>query len=424
MLAICSYSSEKFGMREIFDAISNHDFALIREHGRWEVFTSYARRRAARSLRESEARLRATVEGVNDGILTLDETGTILFANSAALRMFGYAASEVMGKNISALAPATGGIKWDRVPAKIMRIWKKRFSGRTHEAQGRHKDGSLFPIEYAMSEIPLEGQRLTVGFVRNLTESRKIEERMQALHADRLNAMGGMATALAHEINQPLSAVVTYLSAAQRSLKMPPKLRPEKVEDTLGKAAVQAVRAATILKHLRQFVSRGEPDKAVHHLHDLIAEACELTNAIAKAINAQTVLNLDAKDDRVLADKIQIQQVIVNLKRNAIEAMSASTKRLLTISTSLTADGMIRTDIVDTGAGFMADGKKHLFEPFMSNKAHGMGVGLTISRSIVEAHYGALWGEPNPDGGAILSFTLPLADYDESPEDGFREARA
>ena len=153
MLAICSYSAEKFGMREIFDAISNHDFALIRERGRWEIFTSYARRRAARSLRESEARLRATVEGVNDGILTLDETGTILFANSAALRMFGYAASEVMGKNISALAPATGRIKWDHAPAKLMRIWKKKFGGRTQEAEGRHKDGTLFPIEYAMSEF-------------------------------------------------------------------------------------------------------------------------------------------------------------------------------------------------------------------------------------------------------------------------------
>lgn len=424
MLAICSYSSEKFGMREIFDAIANHDFALIREHGRWEVFTSLARRRAAQSVKESEARLRATVEGVNDGIFTLDETGTILFANSAALRMFGYAASEVMGKNIGALAPATGRIRWDRVAAKIIRIWRNRFSGRAHEAEGRHKDGSLFPIEYAMSEIPLDGQRLTVGFVRNLTESRKIEERMRALQADRLNAMGGMATALAHEINQPLSAVMTYLAAAQRSLKMPPELRPENVENTLGKAAVQAVRAATILKHMRQFVSRGEPDKAVHHLHDLIAEACELTNAIAKAINAQTVLNLGAKDDRVLADKIQIQQVIVNLKRNAIEAMTATTKRQLTISTSLTDDGMIRTDIVDTGAGFKEDAKKHLFEPFTSKKAHGMGVGLAISHSIVEAHYGELWGERNPDGGAILSFTLPLADYDETPEDEFREDRA
>ena len=424
MLAICSYSSEKFGMREIFDAISNHDFALIRERGRWEVFTSYARRRAARSLRESEARLRTTVEGVNEGILTLDETGTILFANSAALRMFGYTASDVMGRNVSALAPATRRLKWDRVPAEVMRIWKKKIGGRPHEAEGRHKDGSLFPIEYTVSEIPLDGQRVTVGFVRNLTESRKIEERMQALHEDRLNAMGGMVTALAHEINQPLSAVMTYLSAAQRSLKMPPELRPENVVDTLGKAAVQTLRAATILKHMRQFVSRGEPDKAVHHLHDLIAEACELTNAIAKAIGAHTVLKLDAKDDRVLADKIQIQQVIVNLKRNAIEAMSASTKRHLTISTSLTGDGMIRTDIVDTGAGFMENGKKHLFEPFTSSKAHGMGVGLTISHSIVEAHYGELWGEPNPDGGAILSFTLPLADHDESLEGGFHEGQA
>ena len=424
MLAICSYSAEKFGMREIFDAISNHDFALIRERGRWEVLTSYARRRAARSLRESEARLRATVEGVAEGILTLDETGTILFANSAALRMFGYTACEVIGKNISTLAPATRRINWDRVAAKVMRIWKKKFSGRPHEAEGLHKDGSLFPIEYATSEIPLDGQRLTVGFVRDLTESRKTEERMRALHADRLNAMGGMATALAHEINQPLSAVMTYLSAARRSLKMPPELRPENLEDTLGKASVQAARAATILKHMRQFVSRGEPDKGIHHLHDLIAEACELTNTIANATNAQTVLKLDAKDDRVLADKIQILQVIVNLKRNAIEAMSASTKRQLTISTSLTGDGMIRTDIVDTGAGFMEDGKKHVFEPFVSNKVHGMGVGLTISHSIVEAHYGELWGVPNPNGGAILSFTLPLADYDELPEDGLREGRA
>ena len=217
---------------------------------------------------------------------------------------------------------------------------------------------------------------------------------------------------------------MTYLSAAQRSVKMPPEQRPENLEDTLAKAAAQALRAATILKHMRQFVSRGEPDKGIHHLHEVIAEACEFTNAIATAIGAQTVLNLDAKDDRVIADRIQIQQVIVNLKRNAIEAMSATTKRQLTISTSLTGDGMIRTDIADTGAGFMEDSKKHLFEPFTSNKAHGMGVGLAISHSIVEAHYGELWGEPNPDGGAILSFTLPLADYDKSPEDGFREGRA
>ena len=424
LLAICSYSSEKFGMREIFDAIANHDFALIRERGRWEVFTNLARRRAAQSVKESEARLRATVEGVNDGIFTLDETGTILFANSAALGMFGYTSSEVTGKHVSALAPGATPYERDGVTARAMRFWMRKFSGRTHEGQGRHKDGSLFPIEYTMREIPFGGQRLMVGFVRNLTESRGIEERMQRLHVDRLNAMGGMATALAHEINQPLSAIMTYLSAVQRSLKMPPRLRPEKVEDTLEKAATQARRAATIVKHMRQFISHGEPDKAVHHLHDLIAEACDLTNAIAKAINAQTVLNLAATNDRVLADKIQIQQVIVNLKRNAIEAMSGSEKRQLTISTSLTGDGMIRTDIVDTGAGLMADGKKHLFEPFMSNKAHGMGVGLTVSRSIVEAHYGELWGEPNPDGGAILSFTLPLADHDESAEAGWREGRA
>lgn len=383
VLAITSYSSKKFGMRKIFDAIANHDFALIREQGRWEVFTSYARRRAAQSVKASEARLRTTVEGVTEGIFTLDETGTILFANSSALQMFGYTMSEVTGKHVSALAPEATRAQLDGARAETMQVWKKKLFGRAREGRGRRKDGKLFPIEYTISEVPFDGQRLMVGFVRNLTGPREIADRMQSVQTDRLNAMGKMATALAHEINQPLSAVITYLSAAQRALKMPPALRPEYVEDTISKAAAQALRAATILKNTRQFVSRGEPDKAVYHLHALIADACELTDAIAKAISAHVVLKLEAEDDRVLADRVQIQQVIVNLKRNAIEAMSGATKRQLTISTSLTENGMIRTDIVDSGAGFMEDGKKHLFEPFRSQKSHGMGVGLAISRSMI-----------------------------------------
>jgi C4-dicarboxylate-specific signal transduction histidine kinase len=260
-----------------------------------------------------------------------------------------------------------------------------------------------------MTSIDYERQKLYVVCVHNLTERRQAQARLNQLHTDRLLAMGGMATALAHEINQPLAACVAYLKVAQRLASRPAEQRRQGVEEALEKASDQILRAGKIIRHMREFVSRSEPDKTTLGLHALIRSACELTHASAKQGGVEVILDLSAGDDRILADDVQLKQVIVNLKRNAIEAMRGARRRQLTISTTLTEDGMIRTDIADTGVGLSEEQRADLFEPFRTTKARGLGVGLSLSRSIVQAHYGDIWAEPRPSGGMVFSFTLPLA---------------
>jgi two-component system CheB/CheR fusion protein len=224
-----------------------------------------------------------------------------------------------------------------------------------------------------------------------------------------LNALAQMAMGLAHELTQPLAAAASYLNAARRLLKLPAESRADNVEDTLKNAADQIMRAGRIISHLRQFVARGESDKTTRRLHDLIHEAYEPFIAEANRKNVSVTFRLNAQNDNVLIDKIQITQVLVNLIRNAIEAMSNTQKRELIISTSSVENDMVRIDVADTGVGLSEEVKSKLFQPCSTNKKNSMGVGLSISRSIVEAHYGKIWAQPNPDGGTILSFTLPLA---------------
>lgn len=260
-----------------------------------------------------------------------------------------------------------------------------------------------------------DGAILWHGYLQDVTERKRIEAalidkeaRMQKLHAERLSAVGELATGLAHELNQPLSATTIYLKAARRLLQMPPELRPANVEDTLDNASTQIIRAGQIIGHLREFVTRGEPDKTIQSLHDLINEANELVMVEAKQTNIQVVFQLNAGDDRILADRVQIKQVVVNLMRNAKDAMSASKRRKMIVSTSPIGKTMIKVDVADTGSGLAEETRASLFEPFTTTKANGMGVGLSIARSIVEAHYGKIWAGPNRDGGATFSFTLPL----------------
>jgi len=246
----------------------------------------------------------------------------------------------------------------------------------------------------------------------DVTGSTRSEEQVQKLQADRLNSMKEMGTGLAHEINQPLTAAATYLHAAQRSLKLPSKQRPASIESILGSAVEQVLWAARVVDHLCEFVSRDEPKKAYESVHKLIEEAYELTLPTAKQSGVHGTFHLNAKDDRALVDEVQIKQVLINLMRNAIDAVSASDKRELTVSTSSTEKDMLRIDVADSGPGVPEKVKTKLFEPFVTTKTRGIGVGLSISRSIVEAHYGKIWAEPNPEGGTIFSFTLPLAKAD------------
>ncbi len=363
----------------------------------------------AEQIKASEARLRAVIDGAGDAIITIDDTGVIQSINAAGVRMFGYERDEIIGRKVQLLTNEPIRSSHDGYIQNYLRTGVAKIIGVSREVEGRRKDGTLFPAELAISEAKFDKTRLFVGFMRDLSAQREAEANIERLRTERATAIGGIAVALAHEINQPFLASVAYLNTARQLLgKQTPQHFPA-IEETLDLAANQIMRAGQIINHLREFASSGEPDKTFQHLHELIRNVGSLTEDSLKQADVELTLRLNAEPDRVLVDKVQIKQVLHNLIRNAKQAMSNSTTRKLTIATESIEDDMIRIDIIDTGCGLTQETMARLFEPFVTTKDYGMGVGLSISRSIIEAHYGKLWAEPNPDGGAIFSFTLPSA---------------
>jgi two-component system sensor kinase FixL len=287
---------------------------------------------------------------------------------------------------------------------------------------GLRKDGSTFPMELAVGEMVSGGTRSFTGFVRDLTERQQTQQRLQDLqaeliHMSRFTAMGEMASTLAHELNQPLTAVASYLNGCRRLLEGADSTTDLMLRDAIDRAAEQALRAGKIIRRLRQFVARGETERHVENLAQLIEEASALALVGVKETGVRVTFVFDPGISFALADKIQIQQVILNLMRNAIEAMQETTRRELTISTTAAGAGMVEISVTDTGPGLAPDIVSQLFQPFVTTKPHGMGVGLSISRTIVEAHGGRLWAEPNPEGGTIFRLTLKALSTEELSDD-------
>ena len=229
--------------------------------------------------------------------------------------------------------------------------------------------------------------------------------------------MGEMASALAHELNQPLAAISNYMKGSRRLLSASSDPNISKIEGALDRAAEQAIRAGQIIRRLRDFVARGESEKRVESISKLIEEAGALGLTGAREQGVQLRFALDPRHDLVLVDRVQIQQVLVNLFRNALEAMAQSSRRELVASNVPADDDMIEIEVSDTGSGISDDVKQNLFQTFFTTKETGMGVGLSISRSIIEAHGGRMWAETNAAGGATFRFTLPAASS-ESVTDG------
>ena len=363
------------------------------------------RKRAEEDLRASEARSRAFFELGLVGVIYWNVNGAITDANDKFLEMLGYNREDL----------EAGRIDWVRMtPPEYHHIddaaladVKARGATRPFEKEYFRKDGTRLPV--LIAGAMLDASRGDgVAFVLDISERKQAEARMQKLYADRMNVMESMAAGLAHEINQPLTATGSYVKTVRRLFDMEAERRPASVTETLDKAAAQVRRAGQIVSRLREFITHGEPDKIQLKLHKLIRDAYDATSIGAKERQIRVTLHLDAKEDEVLADKIQIEQVLVNLIRNAKEAMEAAQRRELVVSTSSNQTD-IRVDIADSGVGLSEKAKSDLFEPFVTTKLNGMGVGLSISRVIIEVHHGKIWAESNPDGGAIFSFTLPLA---------------
>jgi len=358
---------------------------------------------------------------VPDAMIVIDERGAMHSFSAAAERLFGYGAAEAIGRNVNLLMPSPYRENHDGYIERYLRTGERRIIGIGRVVVGERKDGSTFPMELAVGEMRSGNQRFFTGFIRDLTERQKTETRLQELqselvHISRLTAMGEMASTLAHELNQPLSAIANYLKGSKRLLEGSADERSTMVRDAMEKAGAQALRAGQIIRRLRDFVARGESERRVESVKKLVEEASALALVGVKDQGVRVRFALDPAIDLVLADKVQIQQVLLNLIRNAIEAMETSSKRELMVATALGKDGkdgMITFSVSDTGSGIANEMTSQLFQPFVTTKRHGMGVGLSISRTIIEAHGGRIWAEANPGGGTIFRFTLRAVDKEE-----------
>lgn len=372
---------------------------------------------ATDDIRASEAHLQSILETVPDAMIVIDEQGSIQSFSSAAERLFGYRLDEVIGRNIRMLMPSPYREQHDGYLARYLRTGERRIIGIGRVVVGERKGGSTFPMELAVGEMKSSNKRFFTGFIRDLTERQQTEARLQELqaelvHVSRLTAMGEMAQALAHELNQPLSAIANYMKGSRRLLEGKSDEDSATVREAMDKAAEQSMRAGKIIRRLRDFVARGESERRMESLSKLMEEASALALVGAKEQGVRVRFQLDPSADLVLVDKVQIQQVMLNLIRNAIEAMEQSDRRELTIS-STRMDDMVAINVTDTGSGISEDVASHLFQPFITSKAHGMGVGLSISRTIVEAHGGQIAAEPNPGGGTIFRLTLRAVSKEE-----------
>ncbi|MBB4425307.1 two-component system sensor kinase FixL [Bradyrhizobium sp. CIR48] len=364
------------------------------------------------ALRTRETHLRSILHTIPDAMIVIDGHGIMQLFSTAAERLFGWSEHEAIGQNVSILMPEPDRTRHDGYIARYRSTNDPHIIGIGRIVTGKRRDGTTFPMHLSIGEMESAGKPYFTGFVRDLTEHQQTQARLQELqselvHVSRLTAMGEMASALAHELNQPLAAISNYMKGSRRLLAGSTDANTPKIESALDRAAEQALRAGQIIRRLRDFVSRGESEKRVESLSKLIEEAGALGLAGAREQNVQLRFSLDPDADLVLADRVQIQQVLVNLFRNALEAMAQSSRRELVVANTRVADDMIEVEVSDTGSGFQGDVIPNLFQTFFTTKETGMGVGLSISRSIIEAHGGRMWAESNASGGATFRFTLP-----------------
>jgi two-component system sensor kinase FixL len=372
-------------------------------------------RRTQDQLREREAHLQSVLDTVPDAMIMIDPQGLIHSFSATAMRLFGYSLAEIIGRNISMLMPSPYREQHDAYLARYLATGERRIIGIGRLVMGQRKDGSTFPMELAVGEMRSGTRRFFTGFVRDLTERQDTQKRLQDLQSElifmgRFTVLGEMASTLAHELNQPLTAATSYLNGARRLLDSGNTSDLAMAREAVESAAAQSLRAGQIIKRLREFVARGESERRVEDLPKLVEEAAALAMVGAREIGVHVSFDFDLQAPQVLADKIQIQQVLLNLVRNAMEAMQNSPKRELNISSCLLDDDMVQLKVTDTGSGIAPEIADQLFQPFVTTKKSGMGVGLSISRTIVESHGGRLWAEARPGGGTTFHMTMRIAE--------------
>lgn len=376
------------------------------------------RKLAEQALRETTARLRTLTETAVDGVILIDARGAVLMFNPACEKLFGYSADTVIGENVKMLMPQPYRHEHDHYITNYRDTRDPKIIGIGREVIGLRKDGSTFPMDLSVGEARQDGESIFVGIIRDLTSRKRTEAELEQARAElvrvaRVTALGELTAAIAHEVNQPLTGLVSSGNACLRWLAGDvPNLKAarESVERMISAGS----RAGEVIRRIRALVGKAPPLRDRLNINDAITEVIALIRGEIQRnrISLRTKLSTDVP--LVLGDRIQLQQVILNLILNAMEAMSDVSPQPRELSVSSAKDGPngALVSVRDSGTGLDGTVLDRLFETFYTTKAHGMGIGLAVSRTIIQAHGGRLWAAPNVPQGAIFQFTLP-ADGEE-----------
>jgi PAS domain S-box-containing protein len=379
------------------------------------------RKHAEEDLRSSEEKHRVIIEAAHDAVVTMDERGAILLANPATRRIFGYDPTEIVGKPMTVLMPEVMRKAHENGFKRYLATGKRHLNWQGVEVTAQRKDGQEFPVEVSFGELTSDGHKMFTGFIRDISERKQAEDQLRAsernlqttqaelARVSRLTTMGELAASIAHEVNQPLTAVINNASACLRLLANR-NLEPEVLRHALEGIVADGTRASTVLARIRAFIKKEPAEKGALDINEVIQEVLVLAGR--ELYENQVLPDHQLKTDlpSVMADRVQLQQVLLNLIMNGIEAMAPVTDRprLLGVQSRIDESGDVLVAVSDSGTGFGFE-LDRVFHPFFTTKANGMGMGLSISRSLVENHGGRLWAAPNSPHGAVFSFTLPAS---------------
>ena len=371
------------------------------------------RRLLAEKLRCNEARLQAILDTAVEGIITIDEHGIVEMCNPAAARMFGHGEDDVIGNNVAQLMPTPFREAHDSYLARYHSTGQGKVLGMGRELLGLRRDGSTFPIEIAVGEFDNGGRHFT-GFIRDITDRKRLEERLrqhraELLHAQRLSTAGELAAMMAHELNQPLGAMGNYLGGVTLRFKSLLEANPA-LGEAINEALRLSVRAAEVVRGIRDLVNRRESGRAWVDIGTLIAETLALVRPELMRRAIKLSVTVAPSLPKLLGQRVHLQQLLVNLVLNAMEAMELTPDpgRELRIEAKLTAGHDLAITVADTGTGFKEDVAERLFDPFMTTKPEGIGLGLAICRTIVESHGGGISARSAPGKGAEFRVILPI----------------
>ncbi|MBL0408136.1 PAS domain S-box protein [Microvirga aerilata] len=373
-------------------------------------------------LLRQTAHLQSILSTVPDAMIVSDEKGIIRSFSATAVKMFGYQPEEIIGTSVKYLMPLPYRDKHDGIMHHYRQAGERPLTESGRVAVAQRKDGSTFPMEVHLGEMESGGERYFTAFIRDLTDRQYTEKRMQELQTElaymsRLTAMGEMGSTLAHEVNQPLTAITGYLKGCGMILDRMDGEHVPMLRHGIEEATEEAHRAGEVIRQLRTFVARGETDQEIEDLRKLIEEASALALVGAKDKGVKVEFDLPHESPKVLVSRVQIQQVLLNLVRNAMEAMQEVEQRDLTIKAEMADTGTtVQLSVKDTGTGIAPTIIEKLFTPFTTTKKTGMGVGLSICRTIIEAHGGKIWAESAPREGTAFHFTLKAIKDEEIVE--------